>query len=117
MGSIVQPLQRLASSRFVGLFLAVAVVTTWLTIVFAWPVKFWESNNDYVYLSLAHAINFEASLRGSVYADTGLLNHPGVPFYFASWLGLRAAALWNHDHDTYQSVLSNPDHFFWATRI
>jgi hypothetical protein len=113
----VQATQRLASSRFIGLLLAAGLVATWLTIVFVWPVQFWEANNDYVYLSLAHAINFETLLHGRLYSDSGLLNHPGVPFYFASWLGLRAAALSNSGSDIVQSVLSDPGQFFMATRI
>ena len=53
----------------------------------------------------------------NVSSDYGLLSHPGVPFYFASWLALRAAALVDSGSDIVRSALSNPDHFFWATRI
>ncbi len=104
-------------SPFIGLLLAIGLVATWLTI-FVWPVQFWASHNDYVYLSLAHAIHFETALHDSVnYSDQGLLNHPGVPFYFASWLALRAAALSDSSGDIVRSALSHPDPFFLATRI
>ena len=109
--------QRLALSRFIGLLLAIGVLATWLTICFVWPVQFWTANNDYVYLSLGHAIHFQTSLHANVESDYGLLSHPGVPFYFASWLALRAAALSDSGSDIVRSALSNPDHFFWATRI
>ena len=109
--------QRLALSRFIGLLLAIGVLATWLTICFVWPVQFWTANNDYVYLSLGHAIHFQTSLHANVESDYGLLSHPGVPFYFASWLALRAAALLDSGNDIVRSALSNPDHFFWATRI
>jgi hypothetical protein len=113
----VQAPQRLALSRFIGLLLAIGVLATWLTICFVWPVQFWTANNDYVYLSLGHAIHFQTSLHANVESDYGLLSHPGVPFYFASWLALRAAALLDSGNDIVRSALSNPDHFFWATRI
>jgi hypothetical protein len=113
----VQATQPLGSSRFIGLLLAAGLVATWLTIVFVWPVQFWQANNDYVYLSLAHAINFETFLHGRSYYDSALLNHPGIPFYFASWLGLRAAELSNSGSDIVSLVPSDPDRFFMATRI
>jgi hypothetical protein len=113
----VQASQRLASSPFIGLLLAIGLLATWLTICLVWPVQFWAANNDYVYLSLAHAIHFQTSLHQNVESDYGLLSHPGVPFYFASWLALRVAALSDSGGDIVRSVLSHPDHFFWATRI
>ena len=109
--------RRLALSPLTGLLLAIGLVATWLLIFFVWPVQFWAADNDYVYLSLAHAIHFETALHHNVNPDPGLLSHPGVPFYFASWLGLRAAALSDGGNDIVRSALSHPDKFFLATRI
>jgi hypothetical protein len=65
----VQAPQRLALSRFIGLLLAIGLLATWLTICFVWPVQFWTANNDYVYLSLGHAIHFQTSLHANVESD------------------------------------------------
>lgn len=97
--------------------MAALLTAAWLTIVFVWPTHFWATGNDYVYLSLAHAIHFEFALHHKIDPDAALLNHPGLPFYFTSWLALRAAAFSEGSNEIIQSALSHPDDFFLASRI
>jgi len=105
-------------SRLIAPLLAIALVATWLTVYLLWPTPFWASDDDYAYLALAHALHFEATLRGGdVSQDGGLMNHPGLPFYVASWLALRASALFAGGKDAIAYALSQPDGFFLATRI
>ncbi|MGM5026279.1 hypothetical protein AB8B02_08650 [Tardiphaga sp. 862_B3_N4_1] len=98
--------------------LLIALAATWFAITQIWPVPFWQSHDDYAYLALAHALNFESSLRdGVVYPNPGLQTHPGIPFYVISWLCMRAAALFTGHSDAIELSLSNPEPFFLATRI
>jgi hypothetical protein len=102
---------------FASSLLAIAVFSAWLTIFILWPIPFWQTGNDYVYLSLAHAIHFETALHETVNADPALANHPGIPFYVASWLALRGAAFSDSGNDIVRSALAHPDRFFVATKI
>ena len=71
-----------------------------------------------MFLSLAHAIHLEASLRGeAVGADAGLVGHPGVPFYIVSWLALRAANVFGARGAEASDVLASAEGFFLASRI
>ena len=105
------------ANRLAATTLAALLIAAWLTIVFAWPIRFWATGDDYVYLSLAHAIHFEFALHNKIGPDPALLNHPGLPFYFASWLALRAAAFSSRSNEIIQSALAGPDNFFLASRI
>ena len=70
------------------LLLAVAFIFIPIIPFLAYPIGFWCSN-DYQPLGLANALNMAyrlADLR--FYAAEGMTNHPGVPFYFMSWLAL-----------------------------
>jgi hypothetical protein len=83
-----------------------------------YPSHFWESGDDYVYLSLAHALNLEARLAdGRYYRDVGLVGHPGIPFYLVSWLSLRAAALSAGAADAVNYGLSSANEFYFSTRV
>ena len=94
------------------------LIAAWLIVYFAWPLSFWTTGDDYVNLSLAHALHFEAKLRGeAVLVDAGLVAHPGVPFYVMSWLCMRAAAFFSSGTDVLVDTFTNPDGFFLATRI
>jgi hypothetical protein len=57
------------------------------------PVSFWYADDDYAYLSLAHALSFDQWLRGNDYqiGDTALVGHPGIPFYLVSWISFKIA--------------------------
>jgi len=92
----------------------------WILIVFDWwAMDFWHTNDEYAFLSLSHAINFEATLREHArFSDSGLGNHPGIPFYVVSWLCFRVASLISGDGgDRIVWVLSDPGLFYLATRI
>jgi hypothetical protein len=117
MGSECQIHSTRAAEISVSSLVAVALLATWLTIFLLWPVPFWHAGNDYVDLSLAHAIYLEASLHGQDGGDPALANHPGLPFYLASWLALRAAALGSGAQDIVKSTFDHPDRFFLFTRI
>jgi hypothetical protein len=102
---------------WVGSLLGVALCAAWLTIFIMWPVPFWQANNDYADLSLAHAVHLEASLHEKVNGDAALANHPGIPFYIASWMALRMAALSDGANDVVKFAFSNPDRFFLMAKI
>ncbi len=92
----------------------------WILVVFDWwAMDFWHTNDEYAFLSLSHAINFEATLREHArFSDSGLGNHPGIPFYVVSWLCFRVASLISGDGgDRIVWVLSDPGPFYLATRI
>jgi hypothetical protein len=109
-------------SRPAETFCLVAVLlgltAVWLLVAAKWPVGFWHAHDDYVYLSLAHALNLDAEIADHRwYTDGGLTGHPGIPFYFISWLCLRAAGLVWHHADLAQFALADPQPFFLMTRI
>ena len=102
-------------------FLLLALVlfsAAWFVIYLTWSVPFWSAHEDCVFLSLAHAIHLEASLRGeAVGADAGLVGHPGIPFYVVSWLALRAANVFGARAAEASDVLASAEGFFLASRI
>ena len=53
-----------------------------------YPISFW-SGGDYEALGLGNALNLAYRLGDfRLYSAVGLGDHPGVPFYFMSWLAL-----------------------------
>src|SRR4051812_494016 len=77
--------RRLLSWPFV---LAIIFFSIPLTLVQLYPSSFW-ANDDYEPLALADAMNLAyrlADLR--MYPARGLMDHPGVPYYFMSWISL-----------------------------
>jgi hypothetical protein len=77
-------------------------------ILFAlYPSSFW-ANTDYEPLGLADALNLAYRLADrQMYPARGMMDHPGVPFYFMSWLALALAG--------YPTAASDPG--FFATVI
>lgn len=77
-------------------------------ILFAlYPSSFW-ANTDYEPLGLADALNLAYRLADrQMYPARGMMDHPGVPFYFMSWLALALAG--------YPTATSDPG--FFATVI
>ena len=58
-----------------------------------YPSSFW-ANTDYEPLGLADALNLAYRLADrQMYPARGLMDHPGVPFYFMSWLALAFATV------------------------
>jgi hypothetical protein len=73
--------------------LAIAFIPIPLILALANPTSFW-CLTDYEPHSLADALNLSYRLADlKMYKAMGLTNHPGVPFYFMSWL---AMALMGH---------------------
>lgn len=105
-------------SGFLLSLVTLLLILVWLIVYIAWPKPFWTMQDDYAYLALAHALNLESRLRDGVYyGDEGLLGHPGIPFYFVSWLCLRAAALFAGAQDAIAYGLERPQGFLFATRV
>jgi hypothetical protein len=77
-------------------------------ILFAfYPSSFW-ANTDYEPLGLADALNLAYRLADrQMYPARGMMDHPGVPFYFMSWLALALAG--------YPTATTDPG--FFATVI
>jgi hypothetical protein len=68
--------------------LAVLFFSIPLVLFQLYPSSFW-ANDDYEPLGLANAMNLAyrlADLR--MYPARGLMDHPGVPYYFMSWVSL-----------------------------
>jgi hypothetical protein len=100
------------------LIVIASLVITWVCIVTLWPIEFWYSEDEYAYMSLAHALNLEVRLRdGLWFNDSGLGNHPGIPFYLVSWICLRVVSLLTGHRDAVAYALAEPDTFYLATRI
>jgi hypothetical protein len=61
-------------------------------LLFHWyPTSFW-ANTDYEPLGLGDALNMAYRLADfRIYPAVGMADHPGVPFYFMSWLALAFA--------------------------
>jgi len=56
-----------------------------------YPVSFWVCT-DYQPLGLADALNMAYRIAdGQMYSVRGMMDHPGVPFYFMNWLALALA--------------------------
>ncbi len=81
---------KLVESKFLfwPFVLAAGFILIPIVLFSVYPIGFWSST-DYEPLGLADALNMAyrlADLR--LYAAEGMTNHPGVPFYFMSWLAL-----------------------------
>jgi hypothetical protein len=59
-----------------------------LLLFYAYPSSFWAAT-DYQTLGLADALNMAYRIADrQMYFARGMINHPGVPFYFMNWLAL-----------------------------
>jgi len=68
--------------------LAVLFFVIPLTLFQFYPNSFW-ANDDYQPLGLANAMNLAYRLADlQMYPARGMMDHPGVPYYFMSWLSL-----------------------------
>jgi hypothetical protein len=68
--------------------LAIAFIPIPLILALSYPASFWGLT-DYEPHSLANALNLSYRLADlKMYKAMGMSNHPGVPFYFMSWLAL-----------------------------
>lgn len=75
------------------------------TLALLFPISFW-AGNDNEPLGLANAFNLAFRLGDRVmYPADGMTNHPGLPFYFSTWLALAFTGF---------PIASNPLQFFHA---
>ena len=83
-------------------------------ILFAfYPSSFW-ANTDYEQLGLADAMNLAYRLADRhMYPARGMMDHPGVPFYFMSWLALALAGFPTATSDPgfFATVIANVERF------
>lgn len=72
--------------------LILGVTAAWYLIGIRNTVSFWYTDDDYAYLSLAHALSFDQWLHGDPQiGDQALGQHPGLPFYLLSWIAFKIA--------------------------
>ena len=77
-----------STARRRAVIIAVLLGVFLATMTFSLRGSFWTSQ-DYGMLSLSHALHLEQRLRHwESNPAPGLAGHPGIPFYFASWLAV-----------------------------
>ena len=77
-----------STARRRAVIIAVLLGVVLATMTFSLRGSFWTSQ-DYGMLSLSHALHLEQRLRHwESNPAPGLAGHPGIPFYFASWLAV-----------------------------
>src|SRR6185312_1875971 len=108
----------MVTRSFLPLSAAVAALAlVWLAVITIFPVDFWHSNDEYAFLALAHAYNFDLRLHGAGwFQNAGLTDHPGIPLYVVSWLCLKVAELLATPPSAFW-FLDHPETFYLVTRI
>src|ERR1700736_5256438 len=84
---------------------------------YLYPTSFWV-NTDYQPHGLADALNLAYRIADrQLYPARGMADHPGVPFYFMSWLALALAGypIASKSPGFYTAVLEHVDAFFQIT--
>jgi hypothetical protein len=72
--------------------LMLGITAAWYLVGIRNSVSFWYSDDDYAYLSLAHALSFDLRLHSDPQiGDSALRVHPGLPFYLTSWMAFKIA--------------------------
>ena len=85
-----------------------------IILLFAYPISFWCSTDNEP-VGLANALNMAyrlADLR--LYPAEGMTNHPGVQFYFMSWLALAFTGypVAGAGQEFFQAVIDHADDYF-----
>ena len=99
-----------AVAILLGMFLAV--------LTFSLRGSFWDAN-DYGLLSLSHAIHFEWRLtHWDSIPSPGLAGHPGILFYFASWLALALTipSFLPADFERFSKIMANAEAIYIANQ-
>jgi len=97
---------------FAILFFSIPPTLFWL-----YPSSFWAIT-DYEPLGLADALNFAYRLADRrMYPARGLMDHPGVPFYFMSWLALALSGYPTASADPgfFATVIDNVERYHWIS--
>jgi len=99
----------------------VAIAVVFLVIppslFYLYPSSFW-ANSDYQPLGLADALNFAYRIADlKMYPARGMMDHPGVPFYFMNWLALALAGypVASKDAGFYTAVIAQVETFYVIT--
>ena len=78
--------------RLVCIVLMLGIIAAWYFVGVRNSVSFWYTDDDYAYLSLAHALSLDQRLHGDrEIGDQALGQHPGLPFYLLSWIAFKIA--------------------------
>ncbi|MEP6841314.1 MAG: hypothetical protein ABJA75_24905 [Bradyrhizobium sp.] len=88
-----------------------------LLLFYAYPSSFWAAT-DYQTLGLADALNMAYRIADrEMYFARGMVNHPGVPFYFMNWLALALAGfpLASADPGFFDRVIEHVEEFYGIT--
>jgi hypothetical protein len=99
-----------AFALLLGLFLA--------AITFGLRESFWSSS-DYGLLSLSHPIHLEWRVsHWETFPAPGLVGHPGIPFYFASWVvvALVVPSFSAAGFDRYSEIIANAEAIYVANQ-
>jgi hypothetical protein len=105
-------LRRLLPVGFAILFFSIPPILFWL-----YPSSFWATT-DYEPLGLADALNLAYRLADrQMYPARGLMDHPGVPFYFMSWLALALSGYPTASADPgfFAAVIDNVERYHWIS--
>jgi hypothetical protein len=88
-----------------------------LLLFYAYPSSFWAAT-DYQTLGLADALNMAYRIADrQMYFARGMINHPGVPFYFINWLALALTGfpLASADPGFFDRVIEHVEEFYRTT--
>src|SRR4051812_23920774 len=88
-----------------------------LLLLHHYPISFWAST-DYQTLGLADALNMAYRIADrQMYFARGMINHPGVPFYFMNWLALALTGfpLASADPGFFDRVIEHAEEFYRIT--
>ena len=88
-----------------------------VTLLFAYPVGFWSSTDNEP-LGLANALNAAYRLADfRMYQSAGLADHPGIQYYFMSWLALAFTGypVEGAGPDFFRNVIDNVDGYHRAS--
>lgn len=102
------------------LVLLLALAAAWYYCVVVTAVGFMQTYWDYIPLSLSHALHFQGRIEGvPLVPDHNFVTHPGIPFYYASWLALRGAALFDGGGSAglMERTLEEPAAFWMGNQI
>jgi hypothetical protein len=106
-------------SRRNAIVAAVALGVFLAFLTFGLRGSFWTSA-DYGMLSLSHAIHLEWRVnQWQNYPAPGLAGHPGIPFYFASWLAvaLVVPSFSPGGFDRFSEIVANAEGIYVANQM
>ena len=106
------------ATRRTAVVVAVVLAAFLAAMTFSLRGSFWTSH-DYGMLSLSHAIHLEWRLsHRELFPAAGLAGHPGIPFYFASWLAvaLVVPSFSAAGFDRFSEIIANAEAIYVANQ-